>query len=316
MEIVSNVFKVIIDFFYGYVGDYGIAIVLITILMRLVLVPLNYKQREGTKKQQEINKQVEQIKEKYKNNEKKIQDEKQKLLSSNKGMGLGCLLMFLQLPIMIGLAGAVRAISTAGATSVLLLGGGSLLDKDSTYILPILTLAVQSLPQIFPYINYFKKLELPKSNLSMMIVLVAMTGFVTFSFPTGVGLYYLVSGICGLIEQLIMNIVAVKRLEATLAGEQKQGRLSTIVQNVSEYTETILFSGGLKGLMTYTGSSAWIVKLCYILLWFVLVVALLFGAITRELEIVEIVVGVVILLFFIVGFFKQMKKRRSYACNR
>ena len=310
MEIVSNIFSIMIDFFYGFTNDYGIAIVLITILMRLVFVPLNYKQREGMKKQQEINKQVEQIKEKYKNNEQKLQAETQKLLSSNRGMGLGCLLMFLQLPIMIGLAGAVRSIASAGATSILLFGGGSLLARDSTYILPILTLVVQSLPQLFPHISYFKKLELPKPNLTMMLVLLASTGFVTFSFPTGVGLYYLVSGFCGMIEQFIMNVAAVKKLEAALDGKRKQGRIAAIVQHVSEYTEPMLFFGGFQGLMLYAGANAWMVKASYMILWIALVIVLLYGTLTAGLGFAEIAICVFVLVYFMVGFLQQQKNAK------
>ncbi len=94
----------ILHVFYSWIGNYGIAIVMLTILVRGCIFPLSLKQTKSMAKMQELKPELEKIKEKYKNDLEK-QARAQRELWSKHGvnpMG-GCLLMFVQLPIFIGL---------------------------------------------------------------------------------------------------------------------------------------------------------------------------------------------------------------------
>lgn len=211
MNIFVNGMRQMIEWIYGFSGDYGVAIVLMTIAIRALMLPLNAKQRKQMQKQQVISEKAEKLKEKYKKNPQKLNDELQKLYQ-NEGTGMGgCLLSFLQLPIMMCLYQGIRMTVAAGTVTVLLPWVSSLLWRDSTLILPIATLIVQILPQTYPYLRFFKALNLPKTSPVMVGAMLLSNALFVFVIPSGVGLYYFISGAFSAIEQLIVHTLAVKR---------------------------------------------------------------------------------------------------------
>lgn len=75
---------------YGICGDYGIAIAVITIAIRLCMVPLNRKQKQAMEQQQNLSLKVEEIKNKYKNNEVRRDKELQLLYQKEEIGSMGC----------------------------------------------------------------------------------------------------------------------------------------------------------------------------------------------------------------------------------
>lgn len=214
MNSLVPIFQGVIEWIYGFTGDYGAAIVVLTLVIRMILIPVNILQRRQVEKQREVRREAEKIKEKFKKNERKQQEELQKLYE-RKGLGMGsCFMNLLQLPIMISLYNAIRICAVAGTTTILLPWVSSLLLRDRTLFLPITTLVVQILPQTYPYIRLFQGLNLQKSSLSMLLVLLLTNSMFVFVIPAGVGLYYLVSGMFTAAEQFIYNIIDVYRQRA------------------------------------------------------------------------------------------------------
>ncbi len=94
----------VLTFFYRYVHDYGFAIVLLTIAIRIVLLPLTIKQTKSTYELQRIQPKIKELQEKYKNNKEKLQEETLKFYQENKVNPLGgCLPLLLQMPIFFAL---------------------------------------------------------------------------------------------------------------------------------------------------------------------------------------------------------------------
>lgn len=207
-----EILKTVMVFLYQLTGDYGIAIVLLTVAVRCIMAPFYVKQRASLKGQQKLSEKVNQVKETYKNNQKKQQEEMQKLMAANKAGGAGCLISLLQLPIMLGLNSVIRTTITAGTTSVLLPGITSLLTPDPLFILPILTIIVQFLPQVYPYLKMFQELELQKTDKKMALIMVFSTGVIGVTLPSGIGLYYLASSLFSAVEQGILNIWEVRKI--------------------------------------------------------------------------------------------------------
>jgi YidC/Oxa1 family membrane protein insertase len=88
----------------GFVGDWGLAIVLLTVLIRLLLTPLTMKQTKSMYELQRIQPKIKQLQEKYKDDKPKQQEELMKFYSENKVNPFGgCLPMLLQMPIFIAL---------------------------------------------------------------------------------------------------------------------------------------------------------------------------------------------------------------------
>lgn len=80
MDFISSILQGLLSILFNFTGDFGISIVLITLIVKLVLMPLSLKQRFSVKKQQELAEKMEHIKEKYKNDTKEL--EKQIQVSS------------------------------------------------------------------------------------------------------------------------------------------------------------------------------------------------------------------------------------------
>lgn len=90
--------------FHYIVGSYGIAIILLTILVRACMFPIGRQQAENARKMQELTPEIKKIKEKYPNDTEKQAKAQQELFRKhNYNPVAGCLPMFLQLPIFIGL---------------------------------------------------------------------------------------------------------------------------------------------------------------------------------------------------------------------
>ncbi len=102
----------VLSFFYSYVHDYGIAIVLLTVAIRVVLLPLTMKQTKSTYELQRIQPKIKELQEKYKNNKEKLQEETLKFYQENKVNPLGgCLPLILQMPIFFALFRVLGSVS-------------------------------------------------------------------------------------------------------------------------------------------------------------------------------------------------------------
>lgn len=94
----------IIQFIYNIVQNYGWSIIIFTILIKLLLLPLQIKSQKGMKKQQKIQPIVAELQKKYANDKEKLQNEMMKLYKENNvSMTGGCLPLLIQFPILIGL---------------------------------------------------------------------------------------------------------------------------------------------------------------------------------------------------------------------
>lgn len=216
MSFIIQFFEQLIEWNYFISHDYGIAIVMITVGVRLLLLPLNIKQRKQISRQQEISQKAESIKKQYKNDKEKLEKELAKFYNEN-GIGMGgCIISLVQFPIMICLYNAIRHITAIECGTILLPWVLSLLDKDQTFILPIATLCVQILPQLYPYLNLFSSLKLQKQSGSTVVTMLIANSIFVFMIPTGIGLYYFVSGLFQSIEQFVYDLLCVRKMKLAM----------------------------------------------------------------------------------------------------
>ncbi len=109
LSFIASVFGYAMSFIYGLVQNYGIAIILFTLLVKLLLLPLTIKQQKSMEKMQELQPLYQELQRKYGNDQQRLSLEYQKLLkeknmSMMSGMGCsGCLLQLIQFPIILGL---------------------------------------------------------------------------------------------------------------------------------------------------------------------------------------------------------------------
>jgi len=211
MAILDNTLQLILENSFCLTGDYGIAIVLITIAIRFLLLPLDIVQRKSAKQSRIISERAERIKKDYCHNPKKKEEELQKLYQENNaGVGM-CLITFFQFPIMISLYRVIRKMCNIAGISVLLPWVSSLLVRDQLFILPVVTIIFQILPQTYPYMRMFSGLHLQKQSPKMIVSMMLMSCVYIFAVPSGVGLYCLTSAVFQTVEQFVLNINELRR---------------------------------------------------------------------------------------------------------
>lgn len=93
-----------LKFIYSIVGDYGISIIVVTIIVRLILFPLTIKQEKSMLRMKEIQPKIDEIKKKHGNDKAKINELTAKLMQEEKVNPLGgCLPLLIQLPVFIAI---------------------------------------------------------------------------------------------------------------------------------------------------------------------------------------------------------------------
>lgn len=201
-NIAVNVLKTINDL----VGNYGIAIIIVTILMRILILPLTLKQEQSMKRMRDFQPEIDKIKEMYKND---TQTQNQKIMEfyrENKinPMG-GCLPILIQMPIFVALYYAFIG-NTIPADATFL--WFNLKQPDQFF--KIGNFAINLLPILNTVVTYIQQKMMmsvtPSGDeknpmQSMLYTMPLMMLVIFYNMPSGVTLYYLVSGILSLVQQ-------------------------------------------------------------------------------------------------------------------
>lgn len=134
----------IIHFIYNLVQNYGLAIILFTILIKLILMPLSVKSQKAMRKQQKIQPHLAELQKKYADDKEKLQSETMKLYKENNiSMTGGCLPMLIQMPILFGLYRVIQKPLTY------LLSVDFSLESAMTKVTDLITRMATEFPTIF-----------------------------------------------------------------------------------------------------------------------------------------------------------------------
>nr|WP_288698033.1 YidC/Oxa1 family membrane protein insertase [uncultured Allisonella sp.] len=193
-----------VQFFYNLTASlgfpsYGIAIIILTIVIKVLLLPFALKQIKSMKGMQEIQPKVAALQKKYKNDRAKLSIEMQKLYREHNISPLaGCLPLLIQMPFLVSIFYALQGFQYDPAhASFLWLS--SLASKDPTYVLPILSavstwaLSAQTAP---------KNAEGPQKMMTYFMPL--FIGYISINFPSGLVIYWVVSNLFQLVQQTIV----------------------------------------------------------------------------------------------------------------
>ena len=198
MSYIYNLLKQFLAFLLNttdkYVGNFGISIIIVTILIKILLLPLTLKQDKSMKEMKKLQPELEKIKQKYANDKQMLNIKTMELYREHKVNPLGgCLPLLLQLPILFALFGVLRNGIIPKDSSFLWL---KLSVPDQFYILPVLNGAVSFLQQ--------KLMGSADSNpqmKNMMYVFPIMMIMFSLKMPSGLQLYWLTSSILAVVQQ-------------------------------------------------------------------------------------------------------------------
>ena len=112
MSWITSFFQTILNLIDGFVGNYAWSIIILTVLFRAVLLPLDYRQKKMMIVQARVQPKMNELQKKYANDKEKLNQKTQQLMREEHYSPLsGCLPMLIQLPIFFAFFGALRAIS-------------------------------------------------------------------------------------------------------------------------------------------------------------------------------------------------------------
>jgi YidC/Oxa1 family membrane protein insertase len=210
--------NVILQFFYNLTGNYGIAIIMLTVLIKIILLPLTIKQTRSMVAMQKIQPEVKKLQEKYKDDKEKLSQEMMKFYKENKVNPLsGCLPLILQLPVFFALYTAIRKYLLTPPTLLL---GNTMTILPGYLALPIVKSAnflwmenladstriadpyfiLVALLAVTTWYSQKQVMSDPRQK-SMLYIMPIITAFIGLSLPAGVVLYWLTTNTLQILQQ-------------------------------------------------------------------------------------------------------------------
>ncbi len=209
LEILAGPLLDLLRLIYGYVGNYGVAIIILTIIVRLVLFPLTFKGMKSMKRMQQLSPRMKKLQAKYKNNKEKLNKEMMELYRKNRVNPLGgCLPMLLQIPVFFALYSSLSsAVELRHAPFMFWIS--DLSQPDGLGITPLLMGASM----------YFQQKLTPQTAMmdSTQAKVMQMLPFIftifTFTFPSGLTLYWVTSNVLSIAQQQIINRIKTPEMQ-------------------------------------------------------------------------------------------------------
>jgi len=198
-----SVLQNIVSFFYNLtvsmgIANYGVAIILMTLVIKMLLYPLTVKQVRSMKAMQEMQPRIKEIQEKYKKDPERMQREMSQLYKEAGTNPLsGCLPILLQMPILIGIFYALRDFDYIQQPSFLWMA--DLAQPDPFYVLPVLS-------ALSTYVQSKQTTTDSSAQSKMMVMFMPVfIGYISLTFPAGLVLYWVVSNLAQILQQAWMN---------------------------------------------------------------------------------------------------------------
>ena len=208
---IQNVLEIIIVWLYqNIIANYGIVIILLTIIVRLILTPLTITQTRSMARMQKIQPELKELQKKYKDDKQRLQQETMAFYKKNNVNPLaGCLPLLLQMPVFFALFQVLRNPSSIitdvlGPTMIGEVANPNfnflwlnLNEKDPYFILVILMVATMFLSTKMTTTD-------PKQS-RIMYILPVVFGVISWNFPSGILVYWVTTNIWSIGQQWIVS---------------------------------------------------------------------------------------------------------------
>ena len=187
-----------VKFLYRYVGNWGVAIILMTLFVRLLLLPFNIMSYKSMKKLQNLQPKIKELKEKYKDDKESLNKATMQLMKEDGANPLGgCLPMLLQIPVFFALFKVLgNAIEFYQAPFFLWIT--DLSEPDPYFVLPVLMAVSMILHQMI-----YPTTAEPHVKKMLLIIAVIFSLLMVF-YPSGLALYIFIGSLFSIIQQLIL----------------------------------------------------------------------------------------------------------------
>lgn len=232
MGAISDFIVNIVNALYQFTGSYGISIILLAGLVKVILLPFNYSSMKFTAMSKKLNPEMEEIKRKYANDKDKQNQATVELWQKYKVNPLsGCLPMLMQLPVLWAVLRAMRDPALYKVTQPMFFGINLMLPEANVYawtfgpqylILPILSVIT----------TYASSKIMAAGNQqgmgTMTIMMPLLMGWFTLRFPSGLALYWVVGNFLQIGQHLLFNKIMDKKeilpVEGVIKSEKKRNK--------------------------------------------------------------------------------------------
>jgi YidC/Oxa1 family membrane protein insertase len=193
------------------VHDWGLAVILLTLIVRLVLFPLSVRQARFAYRNKAFSKAYKQLREKHKDDLDTLQAETKKLTIEQKYNPFGMLgTLVLQMPIMAAVY-AVFYHFGSNITSALIPWASALAHTDPLHIVPIIVAVLSAAGSLVPMVDPEATMKLAGRALPI-VMMVPMMAFFLWKAPVAIGLYMATSSLWGMAERgFLRTMYAVKK---------------------------------------------------------------------------------------------------------
>lgn len=203
---ISRLLLSLMLFFYDVFPNYGVAIILLTVVVKAVLFPLAYKGGIGMRKMALLQPKIKEIRDKYKSNPQRMQAETMNLYRTEKFNPLGgCLPLLLQMPVFFALYRVFFA-SFEMRHAPFVGWIQDLSAADPYFVTPVLMSILMYFQfKITPQPTMGEENEAVKIQRTMMKWMPFMFGFFMLFLPAGLTIYMLVNAVISIIQQHFLN---------------------------------------------------------------------------------------------------------------
>lgn len=195
--LLKGAISALLHLMYDLTGNFGVAIILATIVIKIILLPLTLKQDKSMKSMKVLQPEIEKIKQQYQNDPKMMNQKTMELYQKHKVNPIGgCLPLLVQLPILWALFGVLRDTATVPQDSTFL--WMQLINPDPYYVLPVLNGVVSFLQQ-----KVMGSSDNPQMK-NMMYIFPLMMVFISYKMPAGLQIYWLASSVSAVVQQYLI----------------------------------------------------------------------------------------------------------------
>lgn len=200
LTILARPLRYLLVKFHGFTGNWGLAIILLTLLIKGLTWRITGKAYNNAERMKQIQPVIKEIREKYENDQQRMTEETMKAFKEHNVSPLGCLPLLLQMPILYGLF--VMIYNSVELYHADFLWYADLSAPDPWFMLPLLMGAVMFVQQRLTMST--AATTNPQMQMVMKVMPVAFTGFMLF-LPAGLVLYYLLNLVMGLGQQFLIK---------------------------------------------------------------------------------------------------------------
>ncbi len=211
--------KWLMDWSFGLTGNYGVAIILFTVLIQIITYPLKHPQMRYSKINMIMAPKLKEIQAKYKDDKQKVTDETLALWKKYKvNPAAGCIPSLVTLPVFFAILAVMREIQFPAGPASRFIWIANIGQVDQLRILPVLS-----------GLSTYFQLQIggaasEPSQKSMLYMFPLMMVWITWSAPAGLALYWATSNVLAIIQQYLANrLIKIPELQEETVAEVKKG---------------------------------------------------------------------------------------------